>query len=291
MESVNQLQQASSLVTAALALACVGTAVSAEPQTIAVPTGNHPPYEYGLEVGKGKRLCAHMKRVFNDHFSRLWQIPLDIGRNEHSVEGGKYTFPQIEGIEYEPRATMTMIWTKLPSSPEFESIAWREGRMVTGAPPGVEIPQSRTPRPVLIAHFDFDNDGHQDTVVKSGFSGGYYAILGGHSGEYLYVLCGKTIDIEPGTALWTWLYQIDPEDVPLSVAGQYLRPFIYRDRAYVAQYEAGFNDPASRSPNQYAPDFETMSVVEYKDEGERSELTGARIWSERIVCKYKMTKR
>jgi hypothetical protein len=65
------------------------------------------------------------------------------------------------GVAHDSQMTLQMSFSALPTSPEFDAIHWREGRIDLGAPVGES--------PALIAEFDLDNDNRPELVVKSGF--------------------------------------------------------------------------------------------------------------------------
>jgi hypothetical protein len=192
---------------------------------------------------------------------------------------GKYAFQKIEGIVHDEKKTFQMSLSKLPSSPQFDAIGWRETRVITGGPSSVEIPaSSKRPRPALIAYVDFDNDGEKDTLIKYGFTEGYDAIRDrGGSTEYLTVVRSSTAPVAPNVSLWS-LRQDASGRPAIRMNGQYLRPLIHGGRTYVASYEMEFMSHESGSASPGTPARETMTLVEFQPG-----RTGA------TVCQFEMT--
>ena len=230
-------------------------------------------------------VCAHMKEVFDRDFTALWNAdPLWSENDARYAADSRYAFPRVPDVGHEGRKTFTMRFSKVPGSPEFDSVGWEEGRALIGI--------GSTPQPILIAHFDFDNDGVVDTVVKVGFNGGYdYVTFGGHVlAESLLVFRGQMI-IPQGVVKLASLTDHVPEDHrPVIVNATYERPFLYKSRAYVARYDEdlGEDDDAGKRP-PYRPLSETMSILTYHFSGSSEPLTGAPQWDAETVCKFSMS--
>jgi hypothetical protein len=248
-------------------------------------------YAYRLTTSQAPKLCEHMGSVFNASFRKLWirePVPVADAASPYSADG-RFAFPRVSGVQHDPMKTFDMALSKLPSSPEFDAIAWKETRVTTGSPAGVQIPESSRPLAALIAYFDFDNDGRKDTVLKYGFTRGFEAIRQrGESPEYLAVWPGETREIAPNASVW------ELQNVPaggvraITENGQYLRPFMYARRAYVAKYEMRSDkaDAGRGSPN--AVENETLSIVHFQYRGAHDEFTRAPVWTGTTMCQYQM---
>jgi hypothetical protein len=256
------------LVSCGLLSIVLTPSVSAQAAITSVRLEEEIEYRYRLTTNEDPKLCKHMGRVFNEQFRRVWlrePMPVPATPSSPYSPSGKFAFQRLEGVEHDDMQTFQMGLSKLPSTPEFDAIGWRETRVITGGPPNVEIPESsKRPRPALIAHVDFDNDGQTDTLIKHGFTEGYGAILDrGQSDEYLSVRRGTTVPVAPNASLWS-LKQDASGRPAIRVNGQYLRPLIHAGRTYVASYEMEFipSEPGSASPG--TPARETMTLLEFQ---------------------------
>jgi hypothetical protein len=66
---------------------------------------------------------------------------------------GPYAFPRLPGVEHDYKATVAMLASRMPSSPEFDAVQWKEGRAIFGEPPESAGPQNATVMPILVAYF------------------------------------------------------------------------------------------------------------------------------------------
>lgn len=248
-------------------------------------------YRYRTTTSEDPKLCKHMGRVFNTQFRTIWRREPMPSRGPTSPysSSGKYAFQKIEGIDHDERKTFQMSLSKLPSSPEFDAIDWRETRVITGGPSNVEIPESsKRPRPALIAYVDFDNDGQTDTVIKHGFTEGYEAILDrGQSDEYLSVRRGTTTPVAPNASLWT-LNQDASGRPAIRVNGQYLRPLIHAGRTYMVSYEMEFTAFESGSASPGKPARETMTVIEFGHPQSGEPITDLPPRTGEPLCQFEM---
>jgi hypothetical protein len=132
-----------------------------------------PIFQYSIREDHDPVVCKHMLKVFNDNFAHLWDAP-GLTETAYSADS-KYAFPRLPGVQHNTRITFDMQFSAQPTAPEFSAIQWSEGRIVRGGcPAGQTCPEDLRPEPVLVAYFDFDNDGAVDTVVKLGsFFPGY----------------------------------------------------------------------------------------------------------------------
>jgi hypothetical protein len=261
-----------------------GNAVAGEPSCI-----------YELETNNNPDLCAHMNTTFNKSFRHLWDAePLGLGDDPHYRADSRYEFSRLPGVAHETRKTFDMRYSKVPSSPEFDAVEWKEGRAIIGEPVGgVPMPGGHTPIPILVAYIDIDNDGQIDTVAKTGFNGGYsYMAYGNGSGldsEYLVTWPGEKLDFTGVRSLWPLENATPVDKLPIGYDGSYLRPFVYKGRSYLAKYEIDLGedyDATSKPP--YKPLHETMSILSLHFGGTISEVTHKPIWDIDIVCQYRM---
>jgi hypothetical protein len=150
----------STIASACLILAACGRAMSA---TVDLDARQ---YRYVLVSGRDVPVCVAMTRVINERFTRPWDV--DWSSSEFQVEtsgGGRFTFPTLPGVTHFGSMSASMVFSKVPSSPEFERIKWKEGRAYV-MPCGGQFP-------LLVAEndIDSDSDGKMDTIVKISFSG------------------------------------------------------------------------------------------------------------------------
>lgn len=252
-----------------------------------------PSYSFRLEVGGNVDVCKHMLGVFNERFRNMWEAEaLGIGDDPNYSASSKYAFPRLFGVKHDIRMTFDMRFSKVPSSPEFDAIQWKEGRVIFGGPPEKAGPQSNVPRTALVARVDFDNDGQLDTVMKIGFVKGYSYIANdrtvGLFEEYLKVWRGRRIDFSNPQSLWDLWGGAPKSQWPIDTNGTYVRPFIYKGHTYSAQYDMDIGEGgiAMRTP-PYLP-RETMSILNFRFTGATSEFTKAPVWTMDTVCRYAM---
>lgn len=252
-----------------------------------------PTYRYGLKASRNSAVCQNMLRVFNADFAHLWNAPsLPWSKNDAAYSAdSKYAFPLLPGIDHSTGATFEMRFSAQPTSPEFSSIHWKEGTAITGGCPAGKVCAREGPEPILVAHFDFDNDGTIDTVIKHGFSRGYRHVSG--VDEYLTVLRDQTIEGEGVVDLTKLVRVHNGESAPV-VWGSYLRPFIYQRTAYVARYvqnlgisDGGDSEPVPR-PWTTPPDREDMLVQQYFSTEQKQNTTRRPEWAMRTICDFEM---
>ena len=240
-------------------------------------------YTYRLQNSQDAQnpVCAHTIEVFNRDFSALWDTDRWSATDANFAADGKYAFPRIKGVEHQEGVTSDMRFSKIPSSPEFDVIPWSEGRAV--------ISLQQPPVPILMAYFDFDNDGHIDTVIKLGFNRGYdYTTYSGNVfQEYLVVFRGKQVAAQP--ILNLQLAPVPGEETPVIANATYERPFVYQGRTYVAQYDEdlGSDFDAGKKP-PYKPISETMTILSYTFSGSTEPTTGKPNWDQKTLCTFSM---
>lgn len=143
-----------------------------------------PTYLFKLTQDSQPDLCAHMEAVFNERFRQMWAIPIPTDAKLSIYDGNsQYAFPLLPGTLHNNTMTNVMMYSKIPTSPEFQAVPWSEGH----ASAGDNIRNARgevVTFSYLIAYFDIDNDGVDDTVVQTQFTRGYSAIVAaGESGD------------------------------------------------------------------------------------------------------------
>lgn len=253
-----------------------------------------PTYKYTLKKSTNSGVCEHMLSLFNDQFTRLWSAPPQAPVTNDPVYStdGKYSFPRLPSVEYSADAVFQTRFFSQPTSPEFSAIHWEEGMAFPGGCPAGSVCSGEQPFPVLIAHFDFDNDGIVDTVIKEGYFPGYPGSL--WEVEYLTVWRGQNISINGVADLWKLEHPQDVTLTPIIYVGMYLRPFIYENQAYVAQYVQDQDEPVDPNaehgprPKTWQPHQEDMLVQQYSFTGQEEKTTGRPQWTARTICDLEM---
>lgn len=250
-----------------------------------------PTYRYVLKENRSATVCEHMLHVFNDKFTHPWDAPpmpwsKETDRN-YSADS-KYAFPRLPGVEHSTKATYEMRFSAQPTAPEFSAIPWEEGVAVPGGCPAGSVCPGQEPEPVLIAHFDFDNDGAVDTVIKNQFFRGYRAAHPAF--EYLTVWRNQNFTIRGVADIWQLSHPKDEALRPIVTFGTYLRPLVYEKRTYVAEYVKGFPQAtASLSAGARQPGGEDMVVRKYSFTGKKEKITDRPLWTVHTVCDFAMS--
>jgi hypothetical protein len=255
-----------------------------------------PTYEFHLTDNHQPELCSHMEAVFNRNFQHMWRDPsltptLDAVFSSNS----EYAFTLLPGTPHDTRMTVTLRYSKIPSSPEFDAIQWREGHSVVGGGTGAATDNNNSYlSPYLVAYVDIDNDGILDTVVKASFSRGYAWMFSRGSveagtGEML--LTYRNAKVDESMPLSELLRGPERLGKPLYIDGSVLRPFIYQGRTYVASYQQGFGEtPTKRSLanlKRGVPPHERMFVSAYSFKAD-VDTTGTPQWTENTLCAFDM---
>jgi hypothetical protein len=284
------------LVTLTMLLLSVNASATA-PQTRAASSlagfiVHGPIFRYALIKDQNPAVCKHMLRVFNGKFTHPWDAPmLTSYTNDPSYSAtSKYAFPLLPSVTRSIRATFEMRFSAWPTSPEFSAIHWKEGREVPYKCPKGETCSGLAPQPMLIAYFDFDNDGSVDTVMKYG--GSFFQGYGdmSHAFEYLTVWRGEKLKLNGTPILWNLAHPRDKTFRPITIFGTYLRPFIYRGMTYVARYIPDFG---TERPYPTYPVREDMLIERYYFAGRKVKtpepgIPGYPEWSTETVCDLRM---
>ena len=217
-------------------------------------------YRYVLENNAHDRVCDHMNTVFNVHFRYPWKRPaLGVAPEDLSYgPKGKYAFPLLPGVTHDNRMAALMSYSRLPTSPEFQAINWREGRF------RIRRGQTVGYRPMLIAVFDINNDGHLDTVFKTTFMRTFDGSFGGGDGDTLVVFSSQQINLGHAVTFGPgWKIETEQKSPAVitqlpSMRYRLIRPFISEGVTYLAAY-------AQHWPTNEAPEIEEgMDVLRYR---------------------------
>ena len=242
-----------------------------------------PVYKYVLVLNHKSDLCQHMGDVFNRDFAHLWDsAPDQLNQPDAAPSSLPTPFPPLPGVEQAKQFASTVRYSRYPSSREFDAVPWRLGQIQLGTkldgPPNFQ--------PMLIAHFDFDNDGYIDTVTKLGFPRGYGELtMPRDTGNTEYISVWRSqadADVNPDS---TTLEKESPDDRSALVTGGYIRPFIYKGRTYVARY-------GLRKKVVGVPEREWMLIDEFSYEGSLDPISPAfkrPALHERVLCRFQMT--
>ncbi len=239
-------------------------------------------FRYDLEESYDDQVCRHMLEVFNNNFSTLWKHEEPwfltgerspetgygiLKSNPSYEEHGKYAFPKLPGVKHDVALTAEMAQQKLPTSPEFDLIPWREGRMKVD-----EFTES-----ILAADFDIDNDGQIETVLKTGLNCGNIYHVSHHNEESYYVY--HQGEINPSKVED---YSTLGKKAIYSLYGHFFRPFIFKGKTYFTEYVHDwgiFGDTLTRE----IPESEAMLIERY------TKASGSDKPQAESICRYRMT--
>lgn len=280
------MSRVSSMLGAICLLIVNVTTVAAQSDPAGTAVGGST-YKYSLVEGQSLPVCKHMLRVFNSKFPTLWNPPYLIssaGTSNYSANS-KLAFPLLPGVKHSTEATYQMRLSAWPTSPVFSAIRWREGRIMLGGCPKGKTCGGEGPIPILVAYFDFDNDGTTDTVVQWAFNSGKYS-----PEDVFDVWRGQVLTIEGAPSLWALQHPENKELTPIMMQAIYLRPFVYRGVTYVATYNPHFartHGQYEASPNPILPLREDMIIERYHFAGLKDQI-GRPEWSGHAVCDLRM---
>ncbi|MGH8654680.1 MAG: hypothetical protein ACREYE_22065 [Gammaproteobacteria bacterium] len=239
-----------------------------------------------------------MLEVYNRFFRELWKAKdwrkKFVGTpdnpkweiNEAFGAAGMYAFPKMPGTEHSPEFAYNMRYSKLPTSPEFDAIEWREGRFLLQD----DRPQDITTQPMLMAEFDIDNDGNIDTVIKKSFMfdyttwGGWDGRDGGADDMVIYPK--GEYDFTGEVTLHTLNHGQPGRAKPRIVEGLSLRPFILEGVTYLSEYRQVW--PTQGARHQQYPTEENMYVLKYRGGGQN--LGGGKYTDVDMesICRFRM---
>lgn len=264
--------------------------VNAAPKTGTTSTpdntdGRGPAFRYSLKRTKNPAVCEHMLHVFRKNFTYPWSAPMQMAlTDDKNPATSKYAFPLLPGAKRSVEATDETAFSAWPTSPEFSAIHWKEATVAQGGCPAGKTCPGDGPRLILVAYFDFDNDGSVDTIFKEGasFFQDYGRMQMVH--EYLIVWRDQTLKISGTDSLWHLEHPEDKTLTPITMMGAYLRPFVYRGVTYVASYQPDFG---TGSPPE-EPVREDMLIDRVYFAGRRIGTMGSLLWSTDTICDLKM---
>lgn len=275
----------------------IGVAVAAPAAHHALSSGDTirpgPIFRYVLKADRSPAVCKHILDVFNDRFTHLWDAPslTSLTNDPAYSANGRYAFPRLPGVKHSIKATFEMRFLAWPTSPEFSAIHWKEGMAIPGGCPAGKLCPGEGPEPVLIAHFDFDNDGTTDTVIIQGAFPGYMDATNPIN-EYLTVWRNQTFTIRGVADLSKLHNSRNQTSSPIFVSGRYFRPFVYKRRTYVAKYVPQYaqldDDPNAIPSWTWTPSREDMLVQTYSFTGRKDKVLGRPEWTISTVCDLRM---
>lgn len=232
---------------------------------------SEPTYLFKLKENLTPDLCTHMEAVFNEKFKQMWDIPMPTDDKLSIYDNqSEYAFPLLPGTTHNSSMTNVMMYSKIPTSPEFEEVPWHEGR----ASAGDNIRNSRgeaIPLPFLIAYFDIDNDGVKDSVIKTMFTKGYNSIVAaGDSGDIVENIAVYH-DKKVAPTATTTITELAGGSASLgnrkSIVGPLVRPLIFAGKSYVASYDQGLFGKSTKQSRQNVkdglPPMERMFISSY----------------------------
>lgn len=262
-------------------------------------------YKYQLEDGKDKEVCVHMAEVFNQKFRTPWDRgDRFFGTSANPVVFGKtldQAFDRLPGAEFDKMVTYKMLLSRYPSSPEFDAVVWKEGRVLH--PDGQVPPHYRHPVPMLTTEVDIDNDGQKDWVVKHLFmfkmpTNVIYGAARDHdySGrDELGIFPPDGLDLTKDMTLKQLAWGQNPDRPPRRLGdetGLQLRPFIYKGKTYLSAYKVVWHDEKIhvKRPKKYRiyPDHEYLNVLKVLPGGQRIEMSVIETANTEIVCRIRM---
>ena len=245
-------------------------AVTADPRAVR--------YRYVLEESFHD-VCQHMTQVFNQRFKTPWNKGFLESDPAQKIFGTRFdqVFERFPGVEYNMRATWTMLLAKYPTSPEYDAVKWRETRV------GPESERGKNVYPALVAQLDIDNDGELDWVIKDTFMDKLTTFEGwgqahGFS-EDLSIFPRNGFEPSVPIPRSTFAPHHNPALAPRKLGSNLsagmetyqLRPFIFRNKTYVSAYQAYWpNLAASELEGRYVrldppkefPDREYMNIFD-----------------------------
>lgn len=207
-------------------------------------------YRYDLIMSKDDKVCKHMDHVYNTKFSRPFdEFRFSPAEREHS---------------------MPPIFSKYPTSGEFEAVHWQYPKIFTM--------DGKTFFSLPVAKLDINNDGQKEIVIKSAFFSGSY-------GDELRVFSDDTLRL---TKPITWRQLSTGQDnkgrPSIIHSGAILRPFVLNGITYLSSYSYYQPDYEQKAPIYSPP--EIMTVQKYI-KGSVSRDTPIQLED---ICKFNMTR-
>ena len=215
-------------------------------------------YRYVLEESKNDKVCGHMLDVYNKNFATPWKQPMLDLKGINYGPDSPYSFPKLPGVKHDDRMAFDMSFSRLPTSPEFEGIEWREGRFRH-----VYAGTDRGDRPMLVAEFDINNDGAKEIVIKQAFMMNYFPsetgkVAGGE--DRFFVFESGTVDLNKPITFSEFYDGQSGHKRPALISPsenapyRLIRPFILNGMTYLSGYQ-----------QRWSKNFDPQRVREYID--------------------------
>lgn len=246
-------------------------------------------YTYKLEVNNDDNVCRHMEKVYNAYFRQPWATHSS-GSKAYQSEG-LYSFPKYPGVEGFSLSMLDTVYSRRPSSSEFDAIPWRLALRINKTPPNAppisvceqyRKENNRGPigtgadcfYPLLIADFDIDNDGRAETVMKDSFVRDFPPYEH-HSNDHYYIFPQGTVDpwqFAYGAEFINQYQKFGTWPRTLSVEIFLARPFILNGMSYLSSYRRWWKDYDPNLPgdlrNFASPDREYMEIFKARGNGQ-----------------------
>lgn len=242
--------------------------------------GREQIYRYKLEQNQDNQVCSHMLNVYNKNFKEPWN-----NQKFPRVKLEGY-FQRMPSVDYNQEIAQKMIYSRFPTSTEFELINWQEGRAFLDTKP-----EDRTLYPLLVANLDIDNDGSPEIVFKSSFM--YWFAIQGLDADDMGD--GDRLTIYPAGG-FHFNGIVDLGDIrhgqqngykPRDIEARQLRPFILNRTVYISRYETVYaeNDELSmygRPMEQY------IYIQKYLSGGDKASPGKYIAPNMKTICRFQM---
>ncbi|GBL46329.1 hypothetical protein SFMTTN_2142 [Sulfuriferula multivorans] len=249
--------------------------------------GEFDTYRYKLEENNNDKVCTHMEDVFSKYFKKPFST---ISDEDVYVKDGGVLPPLLPGAKDDLHSFVTMLHSFQPTSPEFDAIKWKVGKLITRT--AGELDTQNTP--FIAADMGLNNDGQIETFIKFGFMTCYNFYSGGCRPTDSWSVFHKgDIDLLNGPINWDMPIQGQNGHRPLAVMLEdydcrVIRPFIYDGVTYLSCYSQnwGKNGP---DINRSTPDREYTEVLKYQGVEKLPFPDGRTLLKAKTVCRFRMT--
>ncbi len=211
-------------------------------------------YRYELADGNATKVCRHMLSVYNKRFSRPWDhksLP------EESLRNGDWK----------------TIYSREPSSPEYEAIKWRTHH----------YDWNGSAQPVLYAEFDIDNDGVDELILKTAF---FYGSPG--SWDYLEIYPSKSVDFTKFKTRADYQETVAPHRLALIGFPIHQRPFVVAGTTYLSGYVYTPREGRGANPAEPFTPPEYLLIRRYVGGRAKDAAEQEKFGSMKPVCKFNM---
>jgi hypothetical protein len=249
-------------------------------------TGEADTYRYKLDENNNDRVCRHMSEVYNRFFKKPFSTTIDEAEYE---KGGGNLPTLLPGAQNDWRSFINMRFSFLPSSPEFDAIKWREGKIKRPSHGEHVVPNV----PFIAADMDISNDGQLETVTKNEFMGCYIPDPRCSDGiaDVLFIFRKGDIDLQKGPIEWDTFFKGQGGKAPLAViygrqsTCALVRPFIYEGITYLSCYHQEWVKDFMDYRNS-TPDREYTDILKYQ--GVEKLPGGRQPIKAETVCRFRM---